>query len=151
MKIINILLTIAILVFLTACGSSENSSSQTAKGEPKICPECNMVVEDSNIHKSSLLTGGTKYYFDDIGCMILWCNEKNIDMKDAKVFSKDTKQYIDAKDANFKLGEKTPMMYGFGAYEKSVDDKIDFDEVTMKMLRGENMRNPRIRKQILGH
>ncbi|MFT7002778.1 MAG: copper chaperone NosL [Sulfurimonas sp.] len=152
MKKINFILTIiAILTFFTACNSSDDSSSKTLKKEVKICPECNMPVEKSNIFKASLLTNGTTEYFDDIGCMILWCHEKNLNMKEAKVFCKDTKRYIDAKDAYFKIGEKTPMLYGFAAYEKKIDGSTSFEVVTIKMLRGENMRNPRIRKQILGH
>jgi nitrous oxide reductase accessory protein NosL len=152
MKKINFILTIiAVLTFFTACNSSDDSSSKTPKKEVKICPECNMEVEESNIFKASLVTNGTTEYFDDIGCMILWSHEKKIDMKEAKVFSKDTKRYINAKDAYFKIGEKTPMLYGFAAYEKQVDGSTNFEEVTIKMLRGENMRNPKIRKQILEH
>jgi hypothetical protein len=43
------------------------------------------------------------------------------------------------------------MNYGFGAYESKQDRSIGFDEVILKMLRGEHMANPKIRKQILGY
>lgn len=139
------------LTFFSACNSSESSSTQSLKSEVKVCPKCNMEVEKSNLHSASLVKNDTILYFDDIGCMILWSNENNINTEKAKVFSKDTNHYIDAASASYKIGEKTPMSYGFCAYENSVANHIDFDEVTIKMLRGEHMANPKIRKQILGY
>ncbi len=43
------------------------------------------------------------------------------------------------------------MMYGFSAYENKQENIIYYEEVMMKMLRGEHMANPKIRKQILGY
>ncbi|WP_373035982.1 hypothetical protein [Sulfurimonas sp.] len=146
----NLLLIVA-LTFFTACNSSESSSSQALKSEVRICPKCHMEVSKSNEYSASLVNNGTIHYFDDIGCMILWGNEYDANIEKAKVFSKDTAHYIDAAGASFKIGERTPMSYGFCAYENGFEGHIDFDEVTMKMLRGEHMANPKIRKQILGH
>ena len=146
----NFLLILA-LTFFTAYNSSQSSSTTALKSETRICPKCNMEVEKSNQHSASLVKNGTVHYFDDIGCMILWSNENNINTQKAKVFSADTTHYIDAASASYKIGEKTPMSYGFCAYEKSVENHIDFDEVTIKMLRGEHMANLKIRKQILGY
>jgi hypothetical protein len=110
-----------------------------------------MQVEKLNLYSASLVKNGTIYYFDDIGCMILWSHENNIDITKAKVFSRDTAHYIDAQSASYRIGEKTPMSYGFSAYENGIQNHIDFDEVYTKMLRGEHMANPKIRKQILGY
>ena len=145
------ILLIAVVVFFTACNSSQSSSNQSLKSEVRTCPMCNMEVDKSNTHSSSLARNGTINYFDDIGCMILWSNENSADIEKAKVFSKDTKHYIDAASASYTIGERTPMLYGFCAYENGVENKIDFDEVVMRMLRGEHMANPKIRKHILGY
>jgi len=110
-----------------------------------------MELDKSLLHSTYLVKNGTKHYFDDIGCMILWGNDNDTDTSSAKVFSNDTHHYIDVKKANFKIGEKTPMSYGFCAYENKIHNPIDFNEVKIKMLRGEHMANPRIRKQILGY
>jgi len=146
----NILLILA-LSFFTACNSSDSSSTKTLKSEAEICPKCHMEVPKSKLHTASLSDNGIIHYFDDIGCMILWSHENNINTSKAKVFSKDTSRYVDAVSAYYKIGEKTPMSYGFVAYENKVENHINFDEVTMKMLRGEHMANPKIRKQILGY
>jgi copper chaperone NosL len=145
------LLLILTLTFFTACNSSESSSTHSLKSEAKICPKCNMEVAKSYIHSASLVKNGTIQYFDDIGCMILWSKENDIDTSKAKVFSKDTARFIDAVSASYTIGEKTPMSYGFAAYENGIQNQIDFDEVNIKMLRGEHMANPKIRKQILGY
>jgi len=144
-------LLLASIIFFTGCNSSHGASDDTLKSEARVCPMCHMEVDNSNEHSSSLIKRGKTYYFDDIGCMILWSGENSASTVSAKVFSKDTKQYISAKSANYTFGEKTPMSYGFSAYENSVDNKIDFDEVITKMLRGEHMANPKIRKQIIGY
>ena len=43
------------------------------------------------------------------------------------------------------------LFYGFTPYEKKCKNCINFDEVILRMLRGEHMANPKIRKQILGY
>lgn len=46
------------------------------------------------------------------------------------------------------------MGYGFAAYKIKPEEKksemISFDEMLLKMYRGENMTNPLIRKKLLG-
>ena len=140
---------LSVLVIITAC----NSTATTEDKELKICPQCHMELPKSNINTAFVVQNGKSTYFDDIGCMILWAKENNINLKEieTKVFSNDTKKYIDAFKLNYRIDENTPMHYGFGAYEKKQNKSIDFDEVILRMLRGEHMANPKIRKQILGY
>jgi len=150
MKSFNLILIFA-LSFFSACNSTQNSGAKDPQTKSRICPQCHMEVDKSNEHSASIVKNGTIYYFDDIGCLILWSHENKLDAKLAMVFTKDSARYIEAKDAHYKIGGKTPMSYGFVAFENSVEDEIDFDEVSIKMLRGEHMANPKIRKQILGY
>ena len=139
---------LSLLVIMSACNSSPSTEENI-----RVCPQCNMELPNSNIHTSSVTGNFKTEYFDDVGCMVLWMKKNSIDLNsvDMKVFSNDTKKYINAKKAFYKFNEKTPMMYGFSAYEKKQENIIYFDEVMMKMLRGEHMANPKIRKQILGY
>ena len=143
------LFIILVLLFTTACNLTSTVKSQ----ELKICPQCNMQLPDSNINTAKIEQGSDTYYFDDAGCMILWANQNEVNFQDvqADIFSHDTHTYIDAKKAFYTINEKTPMLYGFSAYKENAQDKISFEEVRMKMLRGEHMANPKIRKQILGY
>lgn len=148
-KLLLFAFSLSLLVILTACSSASKSEKQ----DLNICPQCNMELPKSNIHTSTIDDNAHIHYFDDIGCMILWSkdNDFNFTTIKSKVFTNDTKKYIDAKKASYTINEKTPMSYGFSAYENKKDGVISFDEVIMKMLRGEHMANPKIRKQILGY
>ncbi len=42
------------------------------------------------------------------------------------------------------------MHYGFGAREKKCGECIDFEEMRLRMIRGENLTDPKIRKKLLG-
>ena len=143
-----LLVSLITLLFMSACNSQQKEESSS-----KICPQCNMELPVSNIHTAIINHEDNKEYFDDPGCMVLWAKKNKIDIKETqiKIFSNDTKKYIDAKMAFYKIDEKTPMLYGFSAYEKEVKNSINLDEVVMRMLRGEHMANPKIRKHILGY
>jgi len=119
--------------------------SSTSTTQP-ICPQCNMPISKSNENSSYL----NETHFDDMGCLILWTKKEGKNPSDAMVFTKDTKHYIKATDAYYTINERTPMGYGFTAYEKAQAKSIKFDEMKLRMLRGEHMANPKIRKQILG-
>lgn len=142
----------ALFLLFNGCSSSNDSSIKKSKADVKICPQCNMELSSSNIHSALINDNNTIRYFDDIGCMILWSHKKGIDLRiiDTKVFTNDTKKYIQASKAYYKLSGNTPMQYGFSAYEMDKENSIDLNEVIIKMLRGEHMANPKIRKQILG-
>ena len=135
-----------LLLSFTACSSSQKESAS----ESKICPQCNMQLPVSNLNTAILEKNSKKHYFDDIGCMILWAKDDKLPKK-SRIFTNDTHKYIEAEKLHYTFNEKTPMSYGFGAYEDQKEDTITFDEVVMRVLRGEHMANPKIRKQILGY
>lgn len=147
-KLLLVTSVISVGAMITACSSSPADEELT-----RICPQCHMELPASNTYTSFIKEKSSTEYFDDIGCMVLWMRDKNKNLENTeiKVFSNDTKKYIDAKEAFYKFNEKTPMLYGFSAYESKKENIIYFDEVMMKMLRGEHMANPKIRKQILGY
>jgi hypothetical protein len=113
--------------------------------------DCGMVIDDLAYASQVVSPSGKTYFFHDHGGMAKWINDKDF-AKDAKmwVMTLDTKRYIDAKEAYFSLDDETPMGYGFGAYENKRDGLIGFEEMQLKMLRGETMNNPLIRKRLKG-
>lgn len=135
-------------IFITGCSSQQSEKS----GKRDICLKCNMPLPESNLYTAKIKADGKEMLFDDIGCLVLWSKEKGLEMQSLKIelFSNDSHRYIDASYAFFTIHEKTPMNYGFSAYEKEVPNSIKMDEVWLRMLRGEHMANPKIAKQILG-
>ena len=93
---------------------------------------------------------GKTWVFDDVGCMILWLKDKRLDHAKLWVWAKDKKSWIDATKAWYSIDESTPMKHGFGAYEMKKDGDIDFNQMRNRVLRGEDLTNPIIRKKVLG-
>ena len=113
--------------------------------------DCGMVIEDMTYVSQVIAPDGKTWFFHDHGGFIHWLEDKPF--KDEAliwVYTKDTKKWKNAKEVYYSLNDITPMGYGFGAYEKSKKGFIDFDTMRLKMLRGETMNNPKIRKQLLG-
>ena len=117
------------------------------------CPVCNMYLVGKK-HTAQIITNDLKtHFFDDIGCAILWLKEQKIEPQIITfwVFSNDTHRYIDALKASYSFTDETPMLYGFGAYENPKEGMIDFTEMRLRMLRGENMSDPKVRQNLKGH
>ncbi len=114
--------------------------------------DCGMVINDLDDASQVIIKSGKSWFFHDHGGMIKWLEDKEFrDSAKIWVMSRDTKKWIDARGAFYSLKDKTAMGYGFGAYEKNSDGYVDFETMRLRMLRGETLRNPLIRKQLLGN
>ncbi len=114
--------------------------------------DCGMVIDDLAFSSQVVSPSGKTYFFHDHGGMAKWLKDKEFS-NNAKIWvmTLDTKKYIDGKSAYYSLDDETPMGYGFGAYENKQDGFVSFDEMQLKMLRGETMNNPTIRKKLKGN
>lgn len=107
--------------------------------------DCGMIINDLTYASQIISKDGKTWFFHDHGGMANWLNTKDESFKkEAKIFvmTKDSKKYIEAKDAFFTTNEATPMRYGFGAYEKNGQNLISFDELLLRVLRKETLANP---------
>ncbi len=114
--------------------------------------DCGMDINDMTYVSQVISTEGKTWFFHDHGGMANWL--KNKPFKDnAKIWvmSIDTKKYIAGRSAWYSRTDLTPMGYGFGAYENKKDGFISFEEMGLKMLRNESLRNPYIKKELLGN
>jgi hypothetical protein len=114
--------------------------------------DCGMVIENMDYISQVISPSGKTWFFHDHGGFVKWLEDK--EFKNTAiiwVMSRDTKKWIDGRSAYYSMIDKTPMGYGFGAYETKVSTYIDFDTMRLRMLRGETLNNPHIRKQLLGH
>ncbi len=113
--------------------------------------DCGMVIDDLNYASQVISSSGNTWFFHDHGAFVHWLEDKNFkDDAVIWVMSRDSKKFIDGREAFYSLTEQTPMGYGFGAYEEKAPNYIDFDTMRLRMLRGETLNNPHIRKQLLG-
>ncbi len=74
------------------------------------CAHCAMLVSDARFAAQALEPDGTRSYFDDIGCLILWLEDKS----QTRAWAHDgaSRQWLDAEKATYRTGEKTPMDFG---------------------------------------
>jgi nitrous oxide reductase accessory protein NosL len=150
-------------LLFAGCEKKEVANYISKDGKPvvfklgaTIDPECGMDVKRMKNASEVILKGGKTIIFDDPGCMIKWLHKNNFDPKNVTMwtFANDTHKWINAKKAKYDMTDNTPMHYGFGAYETKKDTSkklIDFKQMRLRMLRGENLTNPKIRKKLLGH
>lgn len=113
--------------------------------------DCGMDINDMTYVSQVISTEGKTWFFHDHGGMANWL--KNKPFKDnAKIWvmSIDTKKYINGRNAWYSRTDATPMGYGFGAYENKQNGFINFEEMSLKVLRNESLRNPYIKKELLG-
>lgn len=113
--------------------------------------DCGMIIEDLAYASQVVAPDGKTWFFHDHGGFVQWLEDKRFrDEAVIWVLSRDTHQWINAREAFFSRDEITPMGYGFGAYKEAQKGAMNFEEMRLKMLRGETMNNPQIRKQIIG-
>lgn len=153
-----------VIIFLSSCESKDpslveylfsrdnsNLNALDFKPTDAQCPKCRMLLDTKDNASQVVFSDGRTYIFDDPGCFILWLDKIKVNIEDVNIwiYSRDTKKWIDAKIAYYSIVDKTAMGYGFAGYEKNKDKFIDFQEMRLKMLRGETMADPKIRKQLL--
>ncbi len=113
--------------------------------------QCKMLIKSLRNAVEVIAPDGRTWFFDDPGCMVLWLQDKKWkDRAKLWVHTLDTKRWIDAQKAWYGIKDATAMHYGFGAREKRCKECIDFKQMYLRMLRGENLSNPKIRKKLLG-
>jgi len=112
---------------------------------------CGMVIDELNYASQVIAPDGKTWFFHDHGDFVMWLEDKPF-KNDVVIWvrSRDTHRWIDGTKAFYSLDEKTPMGYGFGAYEKDDKNRVDFKEMRLRTLRGETLNNPAIKKEILG-
>lgn len=114
--------------------------------------DCGMIIDDLRDASQVIIKNGKSWFFHDHGGMAKWLDDKEFkDSAKIWVMSRDTKRWIDAREAFYSLKDETPMGYGFGAYEKNSKEYVNFDTMRLRVLRGETLRNPLIKKQLLGN
>ena len=127
---------VAVLMFvLCACGGDPGQGPVEVKWDRDACERCRMVLSD-RLHSAQVrvptLDGRSRLYrFDDIGCALIWLEERpERDDPATEVWLNDwrTGDWIDARTATYLRGQVTPMEYGLGAQPEAALDGLDFGQ-----------------------
>jgi hypothetical protein len=111
---------------------------------------CKMLIRSYKGSCQAITKDGDTYFFNDIGCMMIWLKEQAHKNKiKLWVYTSDTNRWIDAKLAHYTTQDRTVVGYGFSAYEKKLKNSIDFNEMRERMNKDEHLLNPKVRKRLL--
>jgi len=158
-NILTFVIVLAVIVVLFLSLGSEEGARYVYKGntehkavavKPKEyqCSECNMDIEALEYLAEVITEEGDTYFFDEIGCLVLWLKNHHPKIHSILTQTLDTHRWIDAKKAWYTRRAHTPMGYGFAAFEVKKDGFIDYDEMKLLMLQGKNLHDPFVKKKL---
>ena len=137
-------LLVLLALFFIGCDNKANLDPKKVHWDRDMCERCKMVLSDRKFSAQAINPQTSrKYYFDDIGCSILWFKEDKISWESEAILwvnDVETGAWIDAKTAFYDTENITPMAYGFGAHKRAEDIKaglevIGFEEVKRRVIK----------------
>jgi len=153
MKLVRLaLLSMLIVWSFAGCEKRDPNAMRKVHWDRDMCERCKMVVSDRK-HTVQVIQPktGRSYMFDDIGCMVLWLHEEQIEWaSSAKIWITDstTGDWIDARTAYYDTSCITPMAFGFGVHKtkdsiKDGEEVIDFAEASRRIFKIEEKNTGR--------
>lgn len=140
MKKYNYLILLLLVFFSMGCEVKIDTKAKDIKWDREVCQRCKMIISNRNYAVQIINPiNGERFYFDDIGCMVVWFKEEKLSWEDkAIIYISDatTGEWLDAKEAYWVYGAITPMAFGFSAYKFEVKGKQNhkFSYVKEKIL-----------------
>jgi len=137
-----------LLLFLFGCEKKIDLDAHKVHWDRDMCIRCKMVVSERKYAAQTTdPTTGRTYYFDDIGCLVMWFKEENIPWADsAKIWvtDKNSGEWIDARTAKYSTEDVTPMGFGFAAYKAGTEPKgveiIPYEKVVKRSIAMEKIK-----------
>jgi hypothetical protein len=121
------------------------------KAKEYSCSKCNMFVKNLDYATQIVLKNGNTYFFDDIGCAVEWLENNSNELAIVLTKTLDSHKWMDAKKVWYSRIAPSPMGYGFAGVEHKKDGLIEYEKMKSLMLKGENLRNPKVKKSLLGN
>ena len=127
-----LLSSLLVLFLLNACSESQSGAIEP-HWDRDTCERCRMVLSD-RFHSAQIRFIDEKNksrvrMFDDIGCAIIWLEDKPWrDKPDTEIWVNDHRNgnWIDARKAFYVSGHTTSMEYGLGAQAEPSGDTMNF-------------------------
>ncbi|MEA1896269.1 MAG: hypothetical protein U9N53_01245 [Bacteroidota bacterium] len=139
------IVVIMILVGTLSCNNEVDYSARDINWDRDICVTCLMGLAEQEYSVQAINPEGKVIWFDDLGCLIEYMDypewEKfNGDESKIWIGECDHGGWIDAHEAYYRYGDKTPMGYGYGAMKQANDSSFDFNTTIQRIKDGITMR-----------
>ena len=132
------LLPVLALLLAAACSPQPQTGPVEIKWDRDTCKRCSMAISDRLYAVE--VRGGPKNQvtkFDDIGCAIHWLRDQpwgNDAAIEFWVADYRSGKWLDARQAHYVTGKRTPMGYGYGASDENLPGSISFEEARKQLL-----------------
>lgn len=140
--------------FMACQDNSLEKGMKEVHWDRDICERCKMIISEKKFAVQVMNPHNNQtYFFDDLGCAVIWFKEENQDwFNEAKIWINDSVsgQWLNAKEAIYLPDTLTPMGYGLSAFSKETITKhsnsLKFEQAVEKILEIDKIQKER-RKQ----
>ncbi len=123
---------------LAACGREPEHGPVDIKWDRDTDARCGMVISDRRFAAQIRDPAGKVWKFDDIGCAVFWLARQPFDEKTAGleywVADQRTLAWLDARQAHYLAGSKSPMGYHFAAHAAAGEGSLPYEEMKQYVL-----------------
>ena len=141
------ILWLGVTLLIAACGDPGTGPVEV-KWDRIACERCRMVLSDRH-HAAQVRVRepdgrSNAYLFDDLGCALIWLEDKPArDDPATEIWVNDwqTGDWIDAHTAAYVPNQVTPMEYGLGAQPDPAPGTLSFDQAREHVFEAERKYN----------
>ncbi|WP_313954188.1 nitrous oxide reductase accessory protein NosL [Accumulibacter sp.] len=123
---------------LVGCIGEPSNGPAQVKWDRDADPRCGMIISDKHFAAQIRDPQGKPWKFDDIGCALFWLAQRpfNEETPNAEFWVADYRMggWIDARQAHYLSGKKSPMGYQFAAVARPEADAISYQEMKQRVL-----------------
>ena len=123
---------------LVGCRGEPSSGPIQVKWDRDADPRCGMIISDKRFAAQIRDPQGKAWKFDDIGCALFWLSQRpfNEETPNAEFWVADYRMggWIDARQAHYLPGKKSPMGYQFAAVARPEADAVSYHEMKERIL-----------------
>lgn len=120
------------------CHGEPVSGPVDIKWDRETDPRCSMVISDKRFAAQIRDPAGKVWKFDDIGCAMFWLAQQSFteDSPKSEYWVADYQggAWLDARQANYLAGKKSPMGYHFAALAAADAGTITYREMKQQIL-----------------
>jgi hypothetical protein len=124
-------LSFAVVALAVACEPPLDRAIDPAWGKQP-CGHCAMLIQDREAAAELVTPKGERVFFDDVGCLVSWIDEKQQQPAHAWVRAPGGGSWVDARATRYASGARTPMDYGFVAAGEGAN-VISYDEMATRV------------------
>ena len=126
---------LVLLVVASACSEPDHGPVRIVWGR-HACDHCGMAINEEAFAAEVRVGPRDVMRFDDFGCAVAWLESKGGPSAATEFWVMDASrsEWIDARQAFYRPGQRTPMAYGFAASQSQTPDSVDFETARRAIL-----------------